>query len=210
MEYIYNKSIGHVWAIGGEGGGQGIVQWTFVSKYESIVTPVKWEFHSKYLSDITCQTEVYLTVKITEPLFSMHGESDDLVIHRVSNASVYIALRLTHWDRVTHIWVSKLTIIGSDNGLSPARRQAIIWTDAGTLLIGPVGTTFSEILIEICICSFKKMHLKISSGDWRPFCFGLNMLKNISPNNELSIEIQFLTVHVVAHNNLWVVRVQFQ
>ena len=46
---------------------------------------------------------------------------------------------------------SKLTIIGSDNGLSPGRRQAIIWTNAGTciLLIGPLGTNFSEILIEI-------------------------------------------------------------
>ena len=34
----------------------------------------------------------------------------------------------THWGRVTYIYVSKLTIIGSDNGLSPGRRQAIIWT----------------------------------------------------------------------------------
>ena len=33
---------------------------------------------------------------------------------------------LTHWGRVTHICVSKLTIFGSDNGLSPGRRQAII------------------------------------------------------------------------------------
>ena len=30
---------------------------------------------------------------------------------------------LTHWGRVTHICVSKLTIIGSDNGLSPGRRH---------------------------------------------------------------------------------------
>ena len=44
---------------------------------------------------------------------------------------------LTHWGRVTHIYVIKLTIIGSDNGLSPDRRQAIIWTKAGILLIGP-------------------------------------------------------------------------
>ena len=29
--------------------------------------------------------------------------------------------RLTHWSRLTHIYVSKLTIIGSDNGLSPGR-----------------------------------------------------------------------------------------
>ena len=43
---------------------------------------------------------------------------------------------LTHWGRVTHICVNILTIIGSDNGLSPGRRQAIIWTNAGILLIG--------------------------------------------------------------------------
>ena len=57
--------------------------------------------------------------------------------------------RLTHWGRVTQICVGKLTIIGSDNGLSPDRRQAIIWTNAGILLIGPLETNFSEILIEI-------------------------------------------------------------
>ena len=44
---------------------------------------------------------------------------------------------LTHWGRVTHICLSNLTIIGSENGLSPGRRQAIIWTNAGVLLIGP-------------------------------------------------------------------------
>ena len=71
---------------------------------------------------------------------------------------------LTHWGRVTHICVSKLTIIGSDNGLSPGRRQAIIWTSAGILLIRPLGTNFNEILIEIHTFSFKKMHLKMSSA----------------------------------------------
>ena len=74
------------------------------------------------------------------------------------------------------ICVSKLTIIGSDNGLSPARRQAIIWTNARILLIGPLGTNFSEILIGIQTFSFTKMHLKMSSAKWRPFCLGLNML----------------------------------
>ena len=61
---------------------------------------------------------------------------------------------LTHWGRMMHICFSKLAIIGSDNGLSPDRRQAIIWTNAGLLLIGPVGTNFSEILIEILTFSF--------------------------------------------------------
>ena len=87
-------------------------------------------------------------------------------------------LGLTHWGRVTHICVSKLIIV-SDNGLSPGRRQAIIWTNAGIMLIGPLGTNFSEILIEIYTFSLKKMHLKMSSGKWRPSCLGLNVLKLI-------------------------------
>ena len=51
---------------------------------------------------------------------------------------------LTHWGRVTPICVSKLTVIGSDNCLSPGRRQAIIWTNAGILLIGSLGTNFND------------------------------------------------------------------
>ena len=83
---------------------------------------------------------------------------------------------LTHWGRMTHICLHKLTIIGSDNALSPERRQASIWTNAGILLIGTLGTNFSEILSEIHTFSFKKMHLKISSAKRRPFCLGLNVL----------------------------------
>ena len=83
---------------------------------------------------------------------------------------------LTHWGRVTHICVSKLTNIGSDDGLSHGRRQAIIWTNAGILLIRTLGTYFSEIRGKILSFSFKKMHLKMSSAKWRPFSFGLSEL----------------------------------
>ena len=77
---------------------------------------------------------------------------------------------------MTHICVGNLTIIGPDNGLSPGRRQAIIWTNAGILSIGPWGTNFSEILIGIHTLSLKKTHLKMSSAKWRPFCLCLNVL----------------------------------
>ena len=86
---------------------------------------------------------VYLTFHGTRP----HREAINLI--------------LTHWGRVTHICVSDLTNIGSDNGLSPGRRQAIIRTTAGILLIRPLGTNFSEFLVQILIFSFKKMHLKV-------------------------------------------------
>ena len=69
-----------------------------------------------------------------------------------------IQLYLTHWGRVTHICVGNLTI------------------NAGILLFGPLVTNFSEIWIEFRTFSFTKMHLKTSSGKWRPFCFGLNVL----------------------------------
>ena len=91
--------------------------------------------------------------------------------------SLKLCYHLTHWGRVTHICVGNLTTIGSDNGLSPDRRQDITWTNTGMLLIGPQVTIFSEILIEIYTFSFKKTDLKISSGKWRPFCIGLNVLK---------------------------------
>ena len=93
---------------------------------------------------------------------------------------------LTHWGRLTHICVSKLTIIGSHNGLPPGRRQAIIWTNAGIFLTGPSGTNFSEILIQIHRFSLKKMHSKTSSSKWRPFCLGLNEV--IYKNHRLPVK----------------------
>ena len=87
---------------------------------------------------------------------------------------------LTHWGRLTHIRVSDLPIIGSDNGLLPHWCQAIIWINAGILLIGTLGTNFSEILIEILTFSFKKMYLKVSSVKWWPFCPGGDELMKLT------------------------------
>ena len=74
-------------------------------------------------------------------------------------------------------YASNIVNIGSDNGLLPGRRLAIIWTNAGILLNGPLGINFNEIWIEIDTFSFKKMHLRMSSAKWWPSCLGLNVLK---------------------------------
>ena len=50
---------------------------------------------------------------------------------------------LTHWGRVMHICIGKLTIIGLYNGLAPGWHQAIIWTNAGILFIGHLGTNWN-------------------------------------------------------------------
>ena len=77
--------------------------------------------------------------------------------------------------------ISKIIIIGSENGLSLGQHQAIIWTNAGILLIGPLGINFSEILTKIDTISFKKMHLKMSSAKWHLFRLGLNDLLQVDP-----------------------------
>ena len=73
-----------------------------------------------------------------------------------------------------HICVSNIIAIGSDDGWPPGRCQAIIWTNAGILLIGPLGINFSEILIEISKFIFKKMHLNMSSAKWPLFLLSPN------------------------------------
>ena len=88
-------------------------------------------------------------------------------------------ITLTHWGWVMHICVSRLTIIGSDNGLSPGQCQAIIWTNAAIVLIWPVGTNFSEISIKIHIFSFNEMHMNMLSAKCRPLCLSLNVLKPV-------------------------------
>ena len=115
-------------------------------------------------------------------------------------------IELTHWGWVTHICVGNLTIIGSDNGLSPGRHQAITWTNVGILLIGPLGTNFSEMLIEIHTFSFKKIHLKMSSGKRRPFCLGLNVLNGctVSCQDRLNLPPPLILIPVAPIPiNMW-------
>ena len=96
---------------------------------------------------------------------------------------------LTHWGRVTHICLNKLTIIGSNNGLSPGRRQAIIWTNVGILLIRPLGTNFNEIVIEIYTFSLKKTYLEMSSAKCWPSCLGLNVLTRLNSRCSKSLRL---------------------
>ena len=121
---------------------------------------------------------------------TLYGYGGNAVWHQVVNNhysgwcpvqkhSPYRLLNVTHWGRVTHICVSKLTIIGSDNGLSPGRRQAMIWTNAVLLSFGPLGTNFSQIVFGPQIFSFKKMHLKMSSGKCWSFSPGPNVLRYV-------------------------------
>ena len=97
---------------------------------------------------------------------------------------------------MTHNSVSNITIIGSDNGLSPDQRQAIIWTNAGILLIWPLGTNFSEIQIGIQTFSFKKIHLKMSSAKWRQF---VSASMSQQALDDVMLTKPPLTIHIDCH-----------
>ena len=118
---------------------------------------------------IWCDTKIYILWHWS--LVNLTNYTYDCFMSSPLHGLVWKGL-FTHWGRVTHIYVGNLTIIGPDNGLWPGRCQAIIWTNAGMLLIGPWGTNFSEILIGIHTFSFKKINLKMSSASIssRPQC----------------------------------------
>ena len=83
----------------------------------------------------------------------------------------------THWSRVARICVNKLTITGPDNGLLPSWHQAIVWTNAGILLIGPLGKKLQWNLNRNIMFVLKKIHLKMSSGKRWSSCLSLNVLR---------------------------------
>ena len=128
--------------------------------------------------------------------------------------------KLTHRSRVTHICFSKLSIIASDNGLSPGRLQAIIWTNDGIGLIWSLGTNYNEILTEIQTFSYKRMHLKMSSSMWWPFCLGPNVLNAVflleackpgaCPTNDISIEFEIQRNLQCSHSwHTWSIPMKF-
>ena len=95
-----------------------------------------------------------------------------------------------------HKCVGNLTTIGSDKGLSTGRRQTIIWPNSGILLIRPLWSNCSEILIEIDKFPFTKMHLNMPSAKWWPFGLGLNMLRQ-------DIGSAYTSVHLIKIRTCW-------
>ena len=81
-----------------------------------------------------------------------------------------------YWGQVTHVCVKNWVIIGSKNGLSPVRHQAIPCTNDDLLLTETLGINFGEILFEIKAFLPKKTYLILSFAEWRPSCLGRNIL----------------------------------
>ena len=101
-----------------------------------------------------------------------------------------------------HICISKITIIGSDDGLSPGQCQAIIQTNAGILFIHTLGTNFSEkwnIKRNACIFiqenAFKNIICKMAAILSRPQCVKIDSsfpihIQDIDMDNSVPFDVQ--------------------
>ena len=118
--------------------------------YMRFIKIIVWLSPWLLLSDRAChQWLLLLTWFSFNPCFLIHVWGvRSCIFNLACNSHHCFTCVSTHWGRVTHKCVGTLTSMGSDNGLSPGRRQTIIWANNGILLIGPLGTSFSEILLE--------------------------------------------------------------
>ena len=130
-----------------------------------------------------CQLPVLVSVHLSSPqslLATIFHISDLCMVRPSAFPWTWILERLRQVCSYLGLF-SHILMVGWPVWLAPSavpcRHQAIIWTSAGILLITPLGTKFSEILIKIHTFLFRKMHLKMLSGKWRPFCLRLNVLR---------------------------------
>ena len=111
--------------------------------------------------------------------------------------SLYSVDLLIHWGRVTHICASELTIIGSDNGLSPGWRQAIMWTNAGMLLIRPPRNKLQKNFIRnsynfIQENLFENVVWKMAAIFSWPQCFKKQQQKPVKKSDKICLHVSAL------------------
>ena len=124
----------------------------------------------KRLTLVKCELrDQHLILDMDTQLYTHSSPQSDATFRSDSDGCI------THWGRVTHICASQFTINGSDNGLSPGRHQAIIWTNAGILLIWTLRKKLQRNLnrnqyIFIQETAFEKVVWKMAAILSRPQC----------------------------------------
>ena len=91
-------------------------------------------------------------------------ESRGIQVYSKALLSILI-ISLINSLRPSDAYMHKLT----SPSLAQIMACRLLGTNAEILLIIPLGTNFSEILIVIHIVSFKKTHFKLPTAKWQPF-----------------------------------------
>ena len=140
----------------------------------------KWKLLNKQSNDRLSLNDIHVTSPFWSLIANIIAEESSVDVLSYLILSYLVSSRLVSSHLILinssppsacrlYASVNRVSIC-SDNGLSLIQRQAIIYTNAGLLSIGPLGTDFSEIWIEIQNFLFAVLHLKTSSANWQPFC----------------------------------------
>ena len=111
-----------------------------------------------------CKNAIHYTRKVRLDNYKKTERCDEIIPLRIPT---------------THICVSKLNIIASDNGLSSCRCQSIIWTNARILFIEPLETNFIEILNQNSFIFIPANAFEAVAGKCRPSFLSLSVLKAV-------------------------------
>ena len=87
---------------------------------------------------------------------------------------------------------------GSNNGLLPVHCQGIIWNNADILSVRPLRTKFSEISVKSWVFPLKKIHLKVFSIKYQPFCHSLCVLIFCSHHHGILFSVTWVHIFLVA------------
>ena len=103
-------------------------------------------------------------------LFWRYGTSEELSACCALSCSL-----LTHWCWMTHICISKIIIIGSDNGLSPSHYLNQCWN----IVNWNIGNKLQWNCNRNQYIFIPEMHLKMSFVKWLPTYLSLNVLNGL-------------------------------
>ena len=133
--------------------------------------------------------------------------------HETSLQCVMWFCESSHWGRVTHLCGSKIIIIGSKTCLSSGRRRAIIWTNAGILLIRSLGIHFSEIqsksIIFIQDNAFENAVCQMAFVYSQPQCVKMEVMYQLNTYNSI-IVLLFVPSNIQKDWVIWCISTPIQ
>ena len=140
-----------------------VIKWKHFPRYWPFVRGIhRWPVNSPHKGPVMRSFDVFFDLRLNKRLSKWSRgwwfEASSRSLWRHCNVAkfLYASLPLHQWVRVAIYASVNLAIIGLDNGLSPVLLQTMIWTNAGLLVIRPMGTHFREAWIQIQSYLFPK------------------------------------------------------
>ena len=95
----------------------------------------------------------------------------DYLVYPLRSGDAFVC----HWSGSSLVQVMACRLFGA---------KPFTWTNGAILSIGHLGTNFGEFYLKFKHFRWIKMHSKMSSAKWRPFCLGLDVVSPFFVNKQ--------------------------